>query len=293
MNKKFRLTSSHKNALTGLFFLIPFLIGTAIFFLYPTITSLLLSFGDTDDTREGIHVIFQGFGHYVEAFTQDLQFVPKLLDSVEKMLIETPLTVILSLLIAIMLNKVQGGRGIFRVIYILPFLLGTGDVMSQLISEGVDDQVLSLVNNNVIPREYIDYLSTDLLSAIDTLFGIIVSVLWSCGVQTLLFLSAIQSISPALYESAYIDGANQYEVFWKITLPMVSPMLLLNLIYTVVTAFTAVDNPLLEYIKQLGIMQSRHGYAAAIGWIYFAVILVFVGVIALVVGRYSRKVKTA
>ncbi|MBR2338322.1 MAG: sugar ABC transporter permease [Clostridia bacterium] len=293
MKKKFRLTSAQRHALTGLVFLIPFLIGTALFFLYPTVTSLLLSFGDTDDTREGIYIIFQGFQNYVNAFTQDTLFVPKLLDSVETMLIETPLTVILSLMIAIMLNKVQGGKGVFRVIYILPFLLGTGDVMSQLISEGVDDQVLSLVSNNVIPREYIDYLSTDLLTAIDTLFGIIVKVLWSCGVQTLLFLSAIQSISPALYESAYIDGANQYEVFWRITLPMVSPMLLLNLIYTVVTAFTAVDNPLLEYIKQLGIEQSQHGYAAAIGWIYFAVILLFVGVIALIVGRYSRKVKTA
>lgn len=289
---KRRLTMKTQNALTGLFFVAPFLIGTFLCFLYPTISSFLLSFGDTSQETAGFHIQLKGIENYIRAFTVDTAFVPKLLTAIKNSLIQIPLLVIFSLLIAIMINKVKRFKGFFRVVVLLPFLLGTGNVLQQLMGQRVDRQVLSITDGDIIPREFLMYLGQNFVTAIDTLFGIIVTVLWSSGVQILLFLSAIQSISPALYESAHIDGANEYEAFWKITLPMVAPVLLLNAIYTIINSFISTMNPLLEYIRMWGITKSEHGYAAALGWIYFAFILLFIGLVTLILGKYAQNSQT-
>ena len=286
--KKRSLSMSQREALTGLFFVGPFLIGTCVFFLYPVISSFLLSFGSTDKKHAGFHIVLTGFQNYYSAFFVDTNFVPKLLRVVQGTLISIPLIVIFSLLLAVLLNKLTWIKGFFRVVVILPFLLGTGEVMTQLLNQGIDSQIIAISNGNVLPRQFILYLGTGVVTALDTLFGTIVKVLWSSGVQILLFLSAIQSISPSLYESARIDGANEYEMFWKITIPVVSPIILLNAIYTIISSFTESSNVVLLYIKDQVLNLAAHGYAAALGWIYFAFIALLIGVVALLVGKYVR-----
>ncbi len=287
--KHLRLTARRREGLIGLFFLAPFLIGTLLCFAFPTISSFLLSFGATDTQTAGFHIQMTGLENYSRAFFKDTNFVPYLLDSIQDMLIKTPLILVFSLLIAILLSKVRHFKGFFRVVALLPFLLGNGQVLRQMMREGIDTQILSLTGSSLIPQDMLAYIGQDFLGVIDSLFSIIVTVLWSCGVQILLFLAAIQSISPALYESAHIDGANEYEAFWKITLPMVLPVLLLNTVYTIINSFTDSTNPLLDYIKTWAITKADHGFAAAMGWIYFLFILVFIGLVVLVIERCIKR----
>ena len=286
--KKYKLSMRTRESLTGLFYLTPFLIGVCVFFLFPVGASFVLSFGDLDPESLGFRIIVKGWQHYIFAFTEDAHFVPLLISTARKTLIEAPLIVIFSLILAILLSKVRKMSGFFRVVLLLPFVLGTGEVMNQLISQGVDTRIISLTNSEIIPREWLLYIGSDFVTVLDTLFSSIIRILWQSSVQIVLFLSAILGISPALYESAKIDGANAYETFWKITLPMVSPVLLLNMIYTIIASFTDGSNRMLEFISDYMLKYGNHGYAAALGWVYFVMVLLIIGVVALVLGRYVK-----
>lgn len=194
--KHLRLTARRREGLIGLFFLAPFLIGTLLCFAFPTISSFLLSFGATDTQTAGFHIQMTGFENYSRAFFKDTNFVPYLLDSIQDMLVKTPLILVFSLLIAILLSKVKHFKGFSGWWALLPFLLGNGQVLRQMMREGIDTQILSLTGSNLIPQDMLAYIGQDFLGVVDSLFSIIVTVLWSCGVQILLFLAAIQSISP-------------------------------------------------------------------------------------------------
>lgn len=277
-SRKIKLTKATRDKLKGLVFVSPFIIGLMIFFAYPIYISLKLSFGKVDNIV-GFKISWVGIENYVRAFMLDTDFIPMFLSVVKDTLIEFPLTIVLSLIIAIILNKNIKGRALFRVAFFIPFLLGTGEVMRQLLYQGVDKQVLSITDGSIIPYNILNYFGDTIVTAVQNVFGTIVSVLWGSGVQILLFLAGLQSISPALYEAAKIDGATEWETFWKITVPMISPMLLLNLIYTIVDSFTNIRNPLLEYIQSYGFTKAEFHYAAALGWIYFA----FIGLVVSIV----------
>lgn len=287
--KTIQLSARARDNLIGWFFVAPFAIGLCLTFLFPLISSLLLSFGGTDPERAGFHIVLNGIENYTKAFVTDMLFLPRLWTTLQNTLINVPLTLIASLLIAILLNSIRTGRGAMRVIVILPFLLGTGEVLAQLLEQGVDSKIITIANSQFIPREFLKYLGDNFVNILSLLFGRIVKVLWSSGVQILLFLSAIQGVPVQLYESAKIDGANSYELFWNITLPMVCPILLLNMIYTIMNSFTDTDNIVLEYIQMQVVKYAAHGYAAALGWVYF----LFIGFVLLLgwllIGGYMRK----
>lgn len=284
-----KLTARGKENLAWLFFVAPFIIGTICFFVYPLISSFILSFGDLDKSRPGYHIEITGFQNYYNAFFQSTVFVPSLLKELKNTLLKVPLTLVFSLIIAIMLNKLTLGKGLFRVVVLLPFLLGTGAVMQQLLTQGLDKQIVNLSNGEIIPISMIQYISADLISLIEAVFKVIVRVLWGSGVQILLFLSALQGISPALYEAAHIDGANEYEVFWKITFPMVAPITLLNMIYSIINSFTDSSNSVLNYIIDRSVTHAQFGFSSAMGWIYFAIIAIIIGLASLLIKGYIKK----
>ena len=272
--KRKQLSMRTKDRMKGLVFISPFIIGVLAFFVYPVFLSLRLSFGKIDNII-GLKISWAGLTNYLRAFLIDVNFVPIFLQVVKDTIVKFPLTIVLSLIIAIMVNRDIKGKGMFRVIFFIPFLLGTGEVMKQLLNQGVDTQVLSITDGRIIPYNVLNYFGGTVVEAVQNVLGVIVLVLWGCGVQILLFLAGLQSISPALYEAAKIDGATEWEVFWKVTIPMISPMLLLNLIYTIVDSFTNVTNPMLEYIQSYGFTKAQFEYGAAMGWIYF----LFVGLV--------------
>ena len=275
---KSKMSLHQREQLRGIVFVFPFIIGLCAFFIYPLTLSIRLSFGKLVSVV-GMKVEWAGFENYVRAFVVDVEFVPTFLQAVRQTLVKFPLTVLLSLIIAIMLNRDIKARGLFRVIFFIPFLLGTGQVMQQLLNQGVDRAVLNIMDGRLIPYNVLVYFGSTIADAVQTILSILVSVLWSSGVQILLFLSGLQSISPSLYEAARIDGATEWEIFWKVTVPMISPILLLNLVYTVVDSFTNISNPLLQYIQTYGFSNMEFAYSAALSWIYFAFIAIVVALI--------------
>lgn len=286
--KKFKMDLHTRNSLKGLVFVSPYILGICVFFIYPICLSLKLSVAE-EIKIVGMKVSGFTFEHFVRGFLVDVEFLPTFWDSVQQTVTQFPLTIVLSLIIAILLNRDIKCRGLFRVIFFIPFLLGSGEVMQQLLNQGVDRQVLNVMDGKLIPYNVLAYFGATVMNAVDTIMGVLVTVLWGSGVQILLFLSGLQSISSSLYEAARIDGATEWEIFWKVTVPMISPMLLLNVVYTIVNSFTNMNNPLLTYINQYGFVNAEFSYSAALGWVYFA----FVGLmVALVFGIMQKYIHT-
>lgn len=285
--KKFRLDLHTRNSLKGLVFVSPFIVGLCLFFIYPIWLSLRLSVGEVVGI---VGMKIQGFTleHFVRAFVIDTEFLPTFGEVVRQTLTQFPLTIVLSLIIAVLLNRDIKFRGLFRVIFFIPFLLGSGEVMRQLLNQGVDRSVLNIMDGRLIPYNVLSYFGDTIMEVVQTVLGLLVTVLWGSGVQILLFLSGLQSISPSLYEAAKIDGATEWEIFWKVTVPMISPMLLLNIVYTLVDSFTNINNPLLDYIQQYGFTNAEFQYGAAMGWVYFAFIGVVVAIVFGVMQKYMH-----
>ncbi len=278
------MTLERRNHLKGLVFVLPFIIGALCFFLYPIFFSIRISLA-SGVKLVGMQLSGWTLDSYKRAFIVDTTFLPEFKNTVVFTMTKFPLTIILSLIIAILLNKDIKGRGFFRVIFFIPFLLGSGEVMRQILNQGVERAVLNVTDGRLIPYNILMYFGTAVMDTVQTVFGNLVTILWGSGVQILLFLAGLQSISPALYEAAKIDGATEWEIFWKVTVPMISPMMLLNIVYTLVDSFTSIDNPLLQYIRTYGFVNMEFSYAAALGWIYFA----FIGLVVAIVFGIMKK----
>ncbi len=286
--RKFKMTLERRNSLKGLVFVLPFIIGVACFFIYPIFFSMRLSFATDIVVTEGMKLSGWSIEAYKKAFIADPEFLPEFKNTVVFTLTTFPLTIILSLIIAILLNKNIKGRGFFRVVFFIPFLLGSGEIMRVIISMGVGRSVLNVSDGRIIPYNVLMYFGPKVMETVTNVFGNLVSILWGSGVQILLFLAGLQSISPALYEAAKIDGATEWEIFWKVTIPMISPMMLLNLVYTLVDSFTSMDNTLLQYIKKYSFANLQFQYGAAMSWIYFLFISLVVALVFGIMKKYMH-----
>ena len=284
--RRLRLTFEKRSMLHGYIFVSPFIIGTIIFFAFPLYISLRLSFGQVAKFQ-GFVIEGVGFENFNRAFILDTRFLPNFYRVMIQTLTNAPLIIIFSLFIAILISKSMKGRGIFRVIFFLPFLLGSGEVMSHLLAQQIDQQVLSIADGTLIPREVFSYIGASAVDTIDLFFGTIVTVMWGSSVQILIFLSGIQSIPVSLYEASRVEGATEWDSFWKITLPMILPVMLLNIIYTFVDLSLRSDNSLLELIRNYAFDRLQFGYASALGWIYFVFILL---VISIIMYSFSRAI---
>lgn len=275
---KRRLSYHHRRWLEGYVFVLPFILGVAAFFAYPLFTSLKLSFSELIKIA-GWEMEWTGLEHYRRAFVVDVQFVPLFVDAIKFTLINSPLIVVFALIFAIILNKNMKLKGFFRVVFFLPFLLGTGYIMDALLGQGVDQQSMRVARGIMFPEEIVYYLGPRVYVTILDFLSRITIVLWRLGVQVLLFLSGLQGISPHLYESAEVDGATEWEKFWKITLPMISPVIVLTIVYTIIDSFVDIGNPVLEYFDEWAFTELQFDYAAALTWIYSIFILVVLSIV--------------
>ncbi len=260
-------------------FVSPFIAGTAAFFLYPIIFSLYISFGEYTIVKEGFEFEYIGITNYLSAFIEDTSFTLIFKSVVNDNLINTPLIIIFSLTIAILLNKKFKGRGVYRTFFFLPFLLGTGYVMQQLLGMEVGTQAMGMARGILLPDTVREFLGSALTRAAGEFLDRITYVFWRSGVQIIIFLSGLLNINSSLYESAHVDGATEWEMLWKITLPMVSPITLLVVIYTVIDSFSDPGNPMVSYFFTTAFREQRFSYSSAMSWIYFAFIIVFLGII--------------
>lgn len=284
-----KVTSFEKRkSRAGYIFLSPWLFATVFLLIYPIIYSLLLSFSKLENITEVFNISFVGIENYKEAFVIDDRFLEMLIGTVTEMLINVPMIIIFSLLVAIILNRKIKGRGFFRLIFFLPVLLGTGYIMQELLGQDVQGGSMELARGMLLPPNVQEYIGETVTGYVNEFFSRVTLIMWKSGVQIVLALSGLQGISESLYEASRIDGASEWEVFWKITLPMITPILLLNAVYTVVS-FAFEDNDLLNYIVNQAFAENKFEYSSAIGWIYFGVVLVLLGLIFMIINPFVKR----
>ena len=272
-----KLTYEKRSRITGYLFISPWIFGAIGLLIFPVIFSFMLSFSDLVNVTT-YKMNFVGFKNYIKAFREDVNFIPLLYAELKKVLIRLPLITVFAMIVGIILSKNIALRGFFRTVFFLPVILGSGMVMEQLLGQGLNNELMDMVRKLILTPGVQLYLGGNIVEMIQTFLANITLVMWKSGVQILLILGGIQSISPSLYESAKIDSATEWEMFWKITLPMITPILLVTIVYTIVDSFADSSNQIIEYISKVMFGKSDFEYAATMGWLYFTVIIIFVAV---------------
>lgn len=264
-----------RKALVGYAFIAPWLIGFGIFCLFPVVYSLMFSFSEIQDpTTFSFKMV--GLQNYMDAFLVDTEFLPNFLQSVGDTLINMVLILFFSFFIAIIINRKIRFRSFFRVVFFLPVILGTGFILDQILGENLQEQSINVVRDLLFSEEVVRAVPAEFLEMVQELLNRITVVLWNSGVQILLFLTGLQGISSSIYEAARVDAAGEWEQFWLITLPLMSPMILLTIVYTLVAGFTNSSNVVLEYILEIAFEKNQLELSSAMGWIYFLFIILFV-----------------
>lgn len=285
-----KVTSFEKRrSRAGYIFLSPWLFATVFLLVYPVIYSFVLSFSELKNITETFNFTFVGIENYKEAFVVDDRFPGYLITSVSDMLIYTPMILVFSLLVAILINRDIKGRAVFRLVFFLPVLLGSGYVMRELLGQDVQSGSMEIARGMLLPPTVQAYVGETVTGYINEFFNRITLVMWKSGVQIVLALSGLQGISPSLFEASKIDGAGEWESFWKITLPMITPILLLNAVYTIIS-FAFENSNLLNYIMEQAFSKNKFEYSAAIGWIYFFIVLVLLGIVFAIFNPFVKRV---
>ncbi|WP_017473008.1 carbohydrate ABC transporter permease [Amphibacillus jilinensis] len=270
-----------QKVLWGLLFVSPWLFGFIFFFSVPLLTSLQYSFSTIEASSEGLKVTFAGLSNYIEALAVNPNFNRQLVESLFGIVIDVPLILIFSLFIAVLLNQEFFGRSVARSIFFLPVILASGVILGleaeSLVQEinqqnanagGIANALGAFELERIMLRAGVnDYIVNYLTGAVSRIYDIVSQ----SGVQILIFLAGIQTISPQIYEASKMEGATGYEAFWKITLPMVSPLILVNLIYTIIDSFSR--SPVTELIMSTGFDNLNFGLSSAMAWVYFISIM--------------------
>lgn len=285
-----------QKARVGFSFVSIWIIGFAVFTLYPMIESIIYVFSEIDIATNT--KTFVGMANLDEVFNGDPYFVRKITESVGDLIYQIPMILIYSTFFGLVLNQKFFGRTIVRVIMFFPVIVASGLVMNILNGDYTAQQLLSgdkssaLFNADVIRTFLLKMnLGSELVDMLSGWASNIFQLSWKSGIQTILVLAALQGISTSVYEAAKIEGATGWEIFWKISLPMISPILLINVVYTVVDSFTDLSSPVMDYIIDQQ-NQLRLELASTMAWIYSLIVFVIVGVVFLIVGRmvvYSNK----
>lgn len=296
--KKRRRSISYesKQSFTGFMFVLPWFIGFLLFFAVPCFQSLYFSFCKVH-VLEGFKAEWIGMDNFSEILTGDAVFLKNLTTTLTDLAINVPIILIFSLFVAVLLNRKFKGRGLVRAIFFLPVIVTTGVVMTTFNSSSDANAVMQgEVGNGVLfevanASEFLNELGlNETLTEYMTLVADrIFDVIWDSGIQILLFLAALQGISPSLYEASDVEGATGWETFWLITFPNVAPIILVNIVYTIVDTFSDTDNAVLKQINSLINVTFKYDLASAASWIFFLTILVIIGVVFGVFKFLTRK----
>lgn len=271
-----KLGLERRRALSGYIFCIPWFIGFLIFQLYPLGMSLLLSFSKITNLS-GAESQLVGFLNYEEVLFRNVEFFQKFLDTAWRTVLYTPFIVVIAIVVALLLNQKIKGRSFFRVIFFLPVLLGSGIVMQQL------GDAANIMQMPPSVQSYVNYMfNQEFATWINKILSELIRLFWDTGVQIIILLGGLQSIPDSYYEAARVDNANSWDMLWKITLPILSPMIFLTIIYTLIDSFRSETNQISAYIIDVVFKNSKFTEGAAMGWLYFLVVGIVVGLATLV-----------
>lgn len=304
MNRKSKLNSKYQPIAYA--FVAPFILGTVTFFIYVLTVSLQFSFAAVSTGSSSYELNYVGFNNYKYAFLTDTQFVRRMVTSLIELVTNTPIILIFSLFTAVLLNQNMPGRTFFRAVFFLPVIVATG-IIADADANNTVLQVLSsssAIDTGMAARtaflsseaitEFFGSLnfSPTLIGYVTSAVDNIINVIDKSGVQIIIFLAGLQSISPSIYEYAKTEGATGWDIFWKITVPLISPIMLVNLFYTVVD-YTTGKNSILSYVSSLSFTNAKFGEASAMAWIFLLavmlILLITAGIIMLCVKKGNRK----
>ncbi|MGA0351485.1 MAG: carbohydrate ABC transporter permease [Acholeplasmataceae bacterium] len=283
----FKITRARRDAYYGYMFILLWLIGFFIFTLYPMGYAFYLSLHEAYyNLQEGITTTYVGFDNYLNIFRSQT-LVPLFVNYLIRMFLSVPLIIVFSIMIAVLINVPMKGKAVFRTIFFLPVIIATGPVIGELTNQNAttlpaleESSILNFITSN---------LGSWIADPLVLLLNSLLLVLWYAGIPILIFLAGLQKIDKSIYEAADIDGASPWDRFWKITLPGISSLIGVSIIYVVVTMSLFVESGgILELTRShmlVGAPDSQfwfgYGYAAAIAWTYFVLMVVVMGLFVL------------
>lgn len=279
----------------GRLFVLPWEIGIVIFFAVPLIQSIWYSFTDITITSGGVKSIFKALDNYKEVLFSDPNYTVWLQESLTSFLYSLPIIILLSMVLAMLLNQKFRGRLFFRALYFLPVIISTGAVIklifqttsSDLSGIGVSE---SYSANMFSVEDIVGWLALDgqIGEYITTIISKIFDLVWSCGIQTVLFIAGLQSVPASLYEASKVEGATKWEEFWFITFPMLSRVTLLVSVFTMVELVTNERTKMVSQVYNM-IRSGIYDKTSAMLWFYFLVAGSIMGVIVLLYNKLLMK----
>ena len=283
--------------INGYVFLLPWIIGFLLFFLMPMVNTIIYSFHTVGVAESGgMEMTWNGIANYIDLFnkelsTQSQQFTRVFAEENSRIVMNTPLIVVFSLFSALLVNANYKGRDIVRVIFFLPIVLGISIVTTMVTTTGGDMTGVATVateESGFIMRLLTSYsfLPKEVIGFIMGVVSDISAIISKAGVQTLLYLAALQGISPSLYEVAKIEGASTYEVFWKVTFPMVGSITLFNFVYTFVDLF--LESSIAQEVYAFAFEKNNIGVGSALSVVYMFDVLAILVVMVVILTKVVK-----
>lgn len=296
MRTRKKMTWRQKRKIQGLLFVSPFLIGVIVFIGIPIIQSFVYSFSKMTVTETGYRLDPVGFENYQYIFQNDVNFNTTLISSVKDMIVDVFVTVLFSFFLASVLNTSFHGRGLFRAVFFLPLIISSGlvlqlesaDMLATMMSSGektalaggsdLTSAFANMLGEMNVGKEIVDFVIKS-VSRISTIVRM-------SAVPVVIFLAGLQAVPSSLFEAAHMDGATRWEMFWKISFPMVSPLILVSTVYCVVDSLNNSSNPMIQLTHHTLFESFKFGIGSAMIWIYMLVTTAFLGIVYFVINRF-------
>ena len=293
------LSLQGRRQLYGYAFISPWIIGLLVIFAVPLVKSVIFAFSEVVMNPGGYKLEFLGLDNFKTALTGDAKYPQYLAGSIGDLIYNVPVIIIFSFFVALLLKKKFPGSAAVKAIFFLPIILSSGLFLQlqtnfgQATTSTLDAAIGSAGNLSALQSINMEKyllemgLSDDLIGIVTGPIDKIYEVISNSGIQIFIFLAGLNSISPSLYEAAYVEGGTGWEVFWKITFPMMTPLLLVNIIYSIVDTFTSVGNNVMSYVYTQAFTEMNFGLSNAMCWIYLGILAVFMGLVA---GIMSKRI---
>lgn len=294
-----KLKGNRVNQNVGIVFSLPLIIGLLIFFIPTVFMGFRFSFSDVS-VAEGLSLKFTGIENLKYALRVDPKYFQLVISDLTNLITTLPIVLVFSLFVAVLLNGKVWGKSLFRVIFFLPVIACVGmlassnsNLVMETMTSGAqetENAALSAMSDVTMMLQNLSF-SPKLISFVSGAANDIMDIVNRSGVQILIFLAGIQSISPSIYESAHVEGASGWETFWKITLPMIMPMMIANVLFTFVDSITRSNTDMVSYIQSMAFNKAEFGYAAAMSWFHYFCLIIMLGLLALAVIIAMRVMK--
>lgn len=283
---KFRNENARRKNILGYSFMSPWIIGAVLLTFVPFLIAIYMSFSNVKHDVHGYSFTWVGFKNFVSVLTSNVTFLTAILDFMKTEIIYVPIILVISFILALILNKNIKGRGFFRTVYFMPVIIMSGALITMLF-EGT---TTSTTENIIEGPEQTSFLfriiasySVPMANAVQSIFDEFVVILWLTGIPIILFINALQKISKDLYAAAQIDGASSWQCLWKITIPNVRTTAMILAVFSIVQVATLPTSQLYTIMEQqMNGKPDTLGLAAAMAFIMTIFILLMIGLFALI-----------